>query len=74
MYLKKLVLKNFRSYSDITIKLNNGINLIIGKNAQGKTNLIESIYFLGTGKSHRTAKDFELVHFGKEGFLILGEI
>ena len=44
MYLEKLLLQNFRNYSSLNIKLNPHVNIIYGNNAQGKTNLLESIY------------------------------
>ena len=50
MYLKKLNLKNFRNYDNLDIKLNKNINIIYGNNAQGKTNLLESIYVLSMAR------------------------
>ena len=47
MYLEELQLKNFRNYDFLKIKLNSHINIFYGNNAQGKTNLLESIYVLG---------------------------
>ena len=66
MYLKKLKLENFRNYIDQELELINGINLFLGDNAQGKTNIIESIYVCAFGKSYRTQKDSELINFNKE--------
>ena len=63
MRLKNLVLKNYRNYSDESLELNSGKNLIIGKNAQGKTNILESIYFLSHLKSTRTSNNIELLKF-----------
>ena len=56
MILKKLHLKNFRNYDDITLEFDKKINIFIGNNAQGKTNILESIYVLAVTKSHRTSK------------------
>ena len=64
MYLKKLKLHNFRNYKDLMFTLTKGINIIYGNNAQGKTNLLESIYVLGLTKSHRSFIDNNLI---KEG-------
>ena len=51
MKLQKIYLKNYRNYDDILLELNNNLNIIIGDNAQGKTNLLESIYVLAVTKS-----------------------
>lgn len=66
MYIKSLVLNNFRNYEKLNIELNKGINIFNGNNAQGKTNVIESIYYCSIGKSHRTNKDRELVKWDNE--------
>jgi len=57
MYIKKLKLVNFRNYKNLIFTLTKGINIIYGENAQGKTNLLESIYVLGLTKSHRSFID-----------------
>ena len=62
MYLSQLFLNNFRNYSEEYLQFNSNLNLIIGDNAQGKTNLLEAIYLLGTGNSHRTNINSELVN------------
>ena len=62
MYLKKLKLHNFRNYKDLMFTLTKGINIIYGNNAQGKTNLLESIYVLGLTKSHRSFIDNSLIN------------
>ncbi|MBZ5943125.1 AAA family ATPase, partial [Weissella cibaria] len=54
MYLKTLELHNFRNYADLVVEFGSGINVLLGENAQGKTNLLESIYFLALTRSHRT--------------------
>ena len=46
MFIKKLEIKNFRNYSDVNVEFNSNKILFIGKNAQGKTNLLEAVYFL----------------------------
>lgn len=63
MNIKKLKLKNYRNCNDIELDLNSKKILIIGKNAQGKTNILESIYFLSTLKSQRTSNNLELINF-----------
>ncbi len=62
MYLKNIELINFRNYKHIKVSFNKGINIIYGKNAQGKTNLLESIYLLGLTNSHRNILDNSLIN------------
>ena len=57
MKINKLMLKNFRNYSDLDIEFNEKLNIIIGNNAQGKTNILESIYFLSVTKSNLMVND-----------------
>ena len=66
MFIKNLSLMNFRNYNELNIELNSGVNIFIGDNAQGKTNIIESIYYCSLGKSHRTSKDKELINWNKQ--------
>lgn len=66
MYLKNIYLENFRNYEKQNIEFINGINFFVGDNAQGKTNIIESIYICAFGKSYRTLKDNEIINFKKE--------
>lgn len=56
---------NFRNYYDINLELNKNINIFVGKNAQGKTNLLEAIYLCGQGKSFRTNRDRDLININK---------
>ena len=63
MYINEIKLKNFRNYNNQEIKLKNGINLFYGNNAQGKTNIIESIFLCSMGKSFRARRDKELIKF-----------
>lgn len=74
MYLKKIKLHNFRNYEKLSISLTKGINIIYGKNAQGKTNLLESIYVLGFTKSHRAFIDDSLIKMNNEYLTIEGII
>ena len=66
MYIEEIKLENFRNYIKQEIKLKNGINLFYGNNAQGKTNIIESIFLCSMGKSFRARKDKELINFNKK--------
>ena len=63
MHLKKLKLENFRNYKKQELELINGINLFLGPNAHGKTNIIEAIYICAFGKSYRASKDAELINY-----------
>lgn len=74
MYLKKLTLKNFRNYKDVSLEFNSDKVLFIGKNAQGKTNLLESVFFLSNLDSFRAKTDSELVKWGEEFCNIKAEI
>lgn len=64
MYIKEISLSDFRNIQETTVKLNKGINIFYGSNANGKTNFLESIYLCSTGRSHRTKNDKEMVRFG----------
>ncbi|MBE6951384.1 MAG: DNA replication/repair protein RecF [Ruminococcaceae bacterium] len=64
MHLCELELRDFRNYEALHFTAEPGVNLIVGDNAQGKTNLLESIVYLGSGKSWRTQRSAELVRFG----------
>jgi len=66
MFIKEINLNGFRNYNNQKISFINGINLFIGDNAQGKTNIIEAIYLSAFAKSYRTLKDSELINFEKE--------
>lgn len=63
MKLKQVKLKNFRNYKDTTVEFDDGINFLVGDNAQGKTNLLESIYFCAMGKSFKNIKEKLLINF-----------
>ncbi|MEG2353884.1 MAG: DNA replication/repair protein RecF [Clostridium sp.] len=66
MLIKELQLVNFRNYENLYITLSEGINVFYGDNAQGKTNILEALYFCSLGKSHRTSKDRELIKWDKD--------
>ncbi len=70
MVINSLGLKNFRNYTDFQVKFCPGINFLYGNNGQGKTNLIESLYFLTHLKSFRTSKTRDLCAFGKKTSII----
>lgn len=70
MYVKRLRLKNFRCYEDLDVELSPNINIIYGKNAQGKTNLLEAVYYCATGRSHRTSFDKECIRYDQDEAMI----
>lgn len=74
MKIKNLKLKEYRNCRDIKLDFNSKKILIIGKNAQGKTNILESIYFLSTLKSQRTSNNIELINFGGKYLEIFAEV
>ncbi len=74
MHLCELSLRGFRNYEQLEFTAQPGVNLIVGDNAQGKTNLLESIVYLGSGKSFRTQKNAELIRFGADFADITGKI
>jgi DNA replication and repair protein RecF len=74
MNLSKLTLRDFRNYGFLELEPAPGVNLIVGDNAQGKTNLLESIGYLGSGKSFRAMKTAEMVRFSAEFADIEGQI
>lgn len=66
MILKSVALSHFRNYEEVYIEFDKGTNIFYGDNAQGKTNVLESIYVSGTTKSHKGSKDRDLIQFGQE--------
>ena len=74
MNLSELYLRSFRNYEELTLQTDPGVNLIVGENAQGKTNLLEAIFYLGSGKSFRAQKNSEMIRFGGDFGEIQGKI
>lgn len=72
MQLNSLQLVNFRNYDNLFLEFNKKVNLLVGKNGQGKTNIVESIYMLSFGKSFRTNKDKEIIKFERENLYVGG--
>jgi DNA replication and repair protein RecF len=66
MIIRSLELKNFRNYEEAHIDFSEGVNILYGDNAQGKTNILEAIYVGATARSHRAGKDREMIQFGQE--------
>lgn len=66
MLITNIELKNFRNYKNLNLELNKGINIFYGDNAQGKTNIIESIFLCSIGRSFRTSKEKEIISIGEK--------
>ena len=66
MFVEEIYLSNFRNYEKGYTKFSESINVIYGDNARGKTNILEAIYLLSTARSHRLAKEIEMIMFGKQ--------
>ncbi len=66
MFVKNITLKNYRNYDNLEIELNPTINIITGLNAQGKTNLLESIFLSSIGKTFRCKSDKDTIKFGED--------
>lgn len=74
MRLKEIELNGFRNYESLSLTFHDKLNVFIGQNAQGKTNLLEAIYFLSLTKSHRTPRDKEMIKFDKEEAYVSGRV
>ena len=72
MWLKQLSIQHFRNYQKLEVEFHPVLNIFLGKNAQGKTNILESIYFLALTRSHRTRNDKDLVYFESTDFKVSG--
>lgn len=73
MRIKTLELENYRNYQTLSLSFGPAVNIIYGENAQGKTNILESIYMCGLGKSHRRSKENEIIRIGCSEAHIKGE-
>ena len=65
MYCKKVELKNFRNIESCSVDFCDGINILIGENAQGKTNLLEAVFYASVGRSFRASASNEMISFGR---------
>lgn len=74
MWISNLKLYNFRNYFYESIEFNKDINIFLGDNAQGKTNLLESVYYLSNAKSFKTVRDFDIIQFGQKDMRLEGQI
>lgn len=74
MNITSVELHNFRNYEELKIELSPGTNILYGDNAQGKTNILEALFVSGTTKSHKGAKDREMIRFGCEESHLVTEV
>ena len=75
MYLKEIAISNFRNYTgDTRLEFSSGNNIFLGENAQGKSNLLEAIYYLALAHSFRGARDNDLIKFDENFFRVEGKI
>lgn len=72
MYLNELTLYSFRNYENTTLNFSKNMNVLYGDNGVGKTNILESIYMLGSGISFRNRFDKEIVKSGNDGYMLRG--
>ncbi len=66
MFIKSLKLKSYRSYENFEFEFDDGLNILVGKNAQGKTNVLEAIFFAIIGKSFKTSKEKEVIKWDSQ--------
>jgi DNA replication and repair protein RecF len=72
MYISTLALQNFRSYDSRSVDFDPSVNILTGKNGEGKTNMLEAVYILSMGRSFRTLNDTEAIAFGKDFYHVKG--
>ena len=70
MFVKELFLDGFRNYRGVTARFDDGVSVVAGRNAQGKTNLIEAVFYLAVGRSFRQINDKELISFSSDSACI----
>lgn len=74
MKLKVIELKNFRNYEELKLDFHPNLNIFLGQNAQGKTNILEAIHFLALTRSHRTSHDKELISWSQQEMKVSGVV
>ena len=70
MFIKRLQMLNYRNYNVLDLSLGPHVNVFMGDNAQGKTNILEGIYYCAFARSHRTSKDRELINWNADNALL----
>jgi DNA replication and repair protein RecF len=74
MKITHLELTHFRNYDHLALDFDSNLNIFLGQNAQGKTNVVESLYFLSLARSHRTSSDRELIQWGADEALVTAQV
>ncbi len=74
MNVKTLTIQNFRNYDSLFVNFDEEVNVLLGKNAQGKTNLLESIFLCAIGKSFKSCKDKDMIKWGEDNFRVKIEV
>jgi len=74
MYVQLLSLSRFRNYESLSFEPSKGLNVLVGRNAQGKSAILEAVYLLATSKSHRTSRDMDLIKLGEGSFRAIAEV
>lgn len=74
MWISSIALSHYRNYDDITLDFSPNLNVFLGQNAQGKTNMLEAIYFLSLTRSHRTRTDKDLIQFSHQTLKVSGQL
>src|ERR1041385_5540091 len=74
MFLRELKLRTFRNYSDLEFRPSPGLNILVGENAQGKSNILEAIYLLATTRSLRASRESELITNGGEAATVWADL
>lgn len=74
MHILDLSLYNFRNYAQQTLRLSRGVNIFVGENGQGKTNLLEAVYYLAFGNTFRGNKEMELINWQQDYFRVMAQL
>ncbi|OFX17793.1 MAG: hypothetical protein A2Z18_08375 [Armatimonadetes bacterium RBG_16_58_9] len=74
MYIRTLTLTDFRNYERLAFEPSEGTNILVGRNAQGKSAMLEAIYLLATSKSHRTSRDMDMIRIGQQASRVTADV
>lgn len=74
MFLRRISLRNFRNHTDTQLHFASNISVFTGGNGEGKTNILEAVFYLTSGRSYRTARDSELLRWGEDDFAVKAEV
>ncbi len=74
MRVERVELRFFRNYQHVALEFSRSLNIFVGQNAQGKTNLLEAIYLLALGRSHRTTRESDMIAWGSDNALVRADV